>query len=428
MLSMEQHELMRDEHGFQGQRRAVSDLVRELRREITPQEIFVPIEHPPGAEIQIDWGEADFILNGVTTRVMLFCARLPYSKATYVRAYMREDQPSFLDAHVHLIDYLKGVPHTFAYDNLKSAVTKIIGRERSLSKKFLELRSHYLFKTRFCNVARGNEKGHTENAVKRTQRNYMTPLPSVTSIDQLNEHLLDRCKADLERIDTESGKSYGELLEIERPHFAAIPHATFTACINRPARVDRYATVQFDETRYSVPCRYASMHSVLRVGIETVEVIVDNEIVARHDRGCQGEWVLQMDHYLPILERKPGLLDSGKPNQHGAKREPEPRPPRVPHVKRLMALAIRLEDLLDNGLVGNQSEIARAAGISTARVSQIVNLNRLAPDIQQTILELESTTERTDPFLERQVREIATHINWVRQRKEFKKLLSRTPI
>lgn len=310
---MEQHELIRDEHGFQGQRRAVSDLVRELRREITPQEIFVPIEHPPGAEIQIDWGEADFILNGVTTRVMLFCARLPYSKATYVRAYMREDQPSFLDAHVHLIDYLKGVPHTFAYDNLKSAVTKIIGRERSLSKKFLELRSHYLFKTRFCNVARGNEKGHTENAVKRTQRNYMTPLPSVTSIDQLNEHLLDRCKADLERIDTESGKSYGELLEIERPHFAAIPHATFTACINRPARVDRYATVQFDETRYSVPCRYASMHSVLRVGIETVEVIVDNEIVARHDRGCQGEWVLQMDHYLPILERKPGLLDSGKP-------------------------------------------------------------------------------------------------------------------
>jgi DNA-binding transcriptional regulator YdaS (Cro superfamily) len=66
-----------------------------------------------------------------------------------------------------------------------------------------------------------------------------------------------------------------------------------------------------------------------------------------------------------------------------------------------MALAIRLEDLLDNGLVGNQSEIARAAGISNARVSQIVNLNRLAPDIQQTILELESTTEKTDPFLER---------------------------
>ena len=68
-----------------------------------------------------------------------------------------------------------------------------------------------------------------------------------------------------------------------------------------------------------------------------------------------------------------------------------------------------------------------AVGITTARVSQIVNLNRLAPDIQQAILELESTTERTDPFLERQVREVATHINWVRQRKEFKKLSSKLP-
>ena len=306
-------ERLRDEHDFEGQRRAVSDLVKDIRREIEHQEIFVPIEHPPGAEVQIDWGEADIILNGQTTRVMLFCARSPYSKATYVRAYMREDQPSFLDAHVHLIEYLGGVPHTFAYDNLKSAVTKIIGRERSLSKKFLELRSHYLFKTRFCNVARGNEKGHTENAVKRTQRNYMTPLPSVTSLDQLNEHLLQRCKADLDRTDTETSMTYGRLLETERTHFAEIPPGEFVACINRPARVDRYATVQFDETRYSVPCRYASMHSVVRVGIDTVDVIIDNEIVARHPRGSQGEWVLQMEHYLPILERKPGLLDSGKP-------------------------------------------------------------------------------------------------------------------
>lgn len=153
-------ERLRDEHDFQGQRRTVSDLVKEL---------------------QIDWGEADVILNGQITRVMLFCARLPYSKATYARAYMREDQPSFLDAHVHLIEYLGGVPNTFAYDNLKSAVTKIIGRERSLSKKFLELRSHYLFKTRFCNVARGNENRTNalrRNSIRRVRRVHQPPCTS----------------------------------------------------------------------------------------------------------------------------------------------------------------------------------------------------------------------------------------------------------
>jgi transposase len=306
-------ERLRDEHSYTGSRRAVSDLVKGLRQELAGTEVFVPIEHPPGAEIQIDWGEADIVLNGETVRVMLFCTRLAYSKATFVRAYLREDQPSFLDAHVHLIEYLGGVPHTFAYDNLKSAVTKVAGRERALNKKFVELRSHYLFATRFCNVARGNEKGHTENAVKRTQRNYMTPLPAVTSIQQLNEHLRERYLADLQRTDKETGKSYGELLEIERAHFRSLPTEPFIPCINRPSRIDRHATVQFEGVRYSVPCRYACLYSVLRIGIDSVEVIVDNQIVAQHRRGCPGQWVLQMEHYLPILDRKPGLLDSGKP-------------------------------------------------------------------------------------------------------------------
>ncbi len=107
------------------------------------------------------------------------------------------------------------------------------------------------------------------------------------------------------------------------------------------------------------------------------------------------------------------------------KREPPPRTPRVPHVKRLMALAIRLEDLLDSGLVGSQTEIARAAGVTAARVTQIINLTYLAPDIQQAILELEPTTEQRAPFREREVRAIATHLNWSRQRMKFKKLLSK---
>ena len=87
-----------------------------------------------------------------------------------------------------------------------------------------------------------------------------------------------------------------------------------------------------------------------------------------------------------------------------------------------MALAIRLEDLLDSGLVGSQTEIAQAAGITKARVTQIINLTYLAPDIQQAILELEPTTAVRDPFIERDARKIATHINWGRQRKEFRRL------
>ncbi len=113
---------------------------------------------------------------------------------------------------------------------------------------------------------------------------------------------------------------------------------------------------------------------------------------------------------------------SKKAKSKPKKREPAPRTPRIPHVKRLMALAIRLEDLLDSGLVGSQTEIAQAAGVTAARVTQIINLTNLAPDIQQAILELEPTTYVRDPFIERDARTIAKHHNWSRQRKEFKKL------
>jgi transposase len=306
-------ERLRDEHQYTGSRRAVSDLVKQLRSDIAGQDVYVPIEHQPGCEVQIDWGEADVILNGHTTRVMLFCARLAYSKSTFVRAYLRADQPSFFDGHVRLIEYLQGVPLQFAYDNLKSAVTKVVGPERSLNKKFVELRSHYFFQSRFCNVARGNEKGHTENSVKRAQRTYLTPLPSVTSMQQLNAHLLRCCTDDLQRVDKALGASYGTLFEQEREFFLKPPVIPFKACIQRPARVNFHSTVQYQNTRYSVPTRYAGMHSIVRVGVDTVEVIIDNKIVALHDRRCEGQWALNLEHYLPILERKPGLLDTGKP-------------------------------------------------------------------------------------------------------------------
>ncbi len=101
---------------------------------------------------------------------------------------------------------------------------------------------------------------------------------------------------------------------------------------------------------------------------------------------------------------------------------------RIPHVTKLMSLAIRLDSLLDSGLVANQTEIAKTVGITTARITQILNLTCLAPEIQQTILELESTTDPRDPVLERDARTIATNLCWSRQRKEFAMLIKRCTI
>ena len=308
------YERLRDEHEFVGSRRAVSDLVRDLRAQHNPVDVFCPIEHPVGGEIQIDWGEATAIFNSQPTKVMIFCARLAYSKATFVRAYHRDDLVSFLDAHVWMLEQLGGVPKCLAYDNLKSAVIKVYpGHNRDLNRRFAEMRSHYLFETRFCNVASGNEKGHVENSVKRMQRSFMTPVPQVASIDELNEHLTACCRRDLNRIDAATGRSYGEMYLQEKATFRPLPQVPFSASTSQPCRVDRRSTVPSERSRYSVPISFACKPVVVRSFVDRIEVIHQDQIVARHKRAEPGEWLLELEHYLPLLDRKPGLLSSGKP-------------------------------------------------------------------------------------------------------------------
>ena len=305
-------ERLRDEYQFTGSRRIISDLVNKINQEYP--EVFCPIEHPPGDEFQIDWGQATVCLAGQDQKVMIFCARSAYSKATFVRAYLRDDMISFLDAHVWLLSKLGGVPKKLAYDNLKTAVSRIHSRgERDLTQRFIALRSHYLFESRFCNVESGNEKGHVENSVKRAERTYLTPVPKVQTLDALNDHLDAWTKRDLARIDANTKRSYGDLFDEERKTLRPLPPTPFLACTTQSLRVDKRSTVPHDQSRYSVPVAYATKHIVLRAFIDRVEVLFEDKTIATHDRVAPGDWALQLSHYLPLLETKPGLLDSGKP-------------------------------------------------------------------------------------------------------------------
>jgi len=156
------YERLSDEHEFKGSSSTIRRYIHKSRSCQAP--VFMPLAFDPGEEAQVDWHEGWIIERGVQRKAQFFYMRLCYSKASFVRAYERADLISFLDGHVKAFEYFRGVPKRLAYDNLKSAVTQVKrGRDRELNKKFIELRSCYLFDTRFCNVAKGNEKGDVEN-------------------------------------------------------------------------------------------------------------------------------------------------------------------------------------------------------------------------------------------------------------------------
>ena len=96
---------------------------------------------------------------------------------------------------------------------------------------------------------------------------------------------------------------------------------------------------------------------------------------------------------------------------------------RVPRVARLMALAIKIDGLIASGAIADQAEAARLGHVSRARMTQIMNLLLLAPDIQEQILNLPRTMRGHDLVVETHLRSIVREINWLRQREMWRALV-----
>ena len=108
----------------------------------------------------------------------------------------------------------------------------------------------------------------------------------------------------------------------------------------------------------------------------------------------------------------------------GVDRAKPPSQDRVPRISRLMALAIRFDQLIRDSVVADQAELARLGHVSRARLTQIMDLLNLAPDIQESLLGLPSSQDGRDAISERQLRPIVVKPNWRKQQLQWIRLLA----
>ncbi len=176
------------EQGYQGSEGAVQNYVSQQRKQQKgKKDAYLPLEFDPGMDAQVDWTEAEVILNGERTIVQVFLMRLNYSRVRFVMAFPFQKQEAFFEGHNLAFTFLGGVPRRITYDNLKIAVYRILeGHNRQEQEAFKRFRSHYLFKSNYCNPAQGHEKGGVENDAGYAQRNFLTPLLEVSSYEELN--------------------------------------------------------------------------------------------------------------------------------------------------------------------------------------------------------------------------------------------------
>jgi transposase len=291
------YEKLCNEHDFTGSESTVRRFVgTEKKRHL---EMFIPLSADWGEQAQVDWGRAKVFLNGKLIEVSLFCLRLKASLVPFVWASPTEKLEGFLEGHKRAFEWLGGVPANLVYDNPKTAVTKILkGPYRQEHTVFSSLKAHYLFDSEFCNPASGNEKGTVENLVKFVRRNAMVPVPRVQSLDELNKKLLDWCQR--------QQKIRFKDWEPERQELRPLPASPFKCSRTHIVSASRLLLFQFDRNHYSVPVEYGYRKLRIESFVDRIEVYDSAKLVTVHAR-CysRGQKVMQLQHYLPLLAKKP---------------------------------------------------------------------------------------------------------------------------
>ena len=253
------------------------------------------------------------MLAGVATMVHLFVMRASFSGAAFCQASLVETQQAFLELHAQAFEWFGGVFPKIKFDNLKSAVKKVLkGRRRVESDRFVALRSHYLFASQFTTpgLEGAHEKGGVEGEVGRCRRNHLVPVLHVADLAELNALLLAGCEADLDRRIDGRPVTVRDAWATERPLLLALPVEPFDACETAAPRVDAKSLVTIRQNRYSVPVALAGLKVSARVGAREITINHGGREVARHER-IHGKFgtSAQLDHYLELLARKPGGLE-----------------------------------------------------------------------------------------------------------------------
>ncbi|GAA1821484.1 IS21 family transposase [Agromyces neolithicus] len=310
-----------DEHGAtELSYSTVRDYVRVRRAQIDVEagrrvEVFIPQQHGPAEEAEVDFGEVWVILAGVKTKCHMFTFRLSHSGKAVHRVYSTQSQEAFLEGHIDAFEEVGGVPTKhIRYDNLTAAVQTVLygkGRNRVENDRWVLFRSHYGFDSFYCQpgIDGAHEKGGVEGEVGRFRRTWLSPMPEVDTLAELNARIRDYDARDHDRrIDTRI-RTVGQDFAAEQPLLRALPFERFDPGLVLHPRVDRSSLITVRMAKYSVPARLIGRQ--VRVSLRASEVVVfdGRDQIARHERVvARGGESINLDHYLEVLRHKPGAL------------------------------------------------------------------------------------------------------------------------
>ena len=307
--------------GYTGGYSRVTDYIRAWRQgegQGVAAKAFVPLSFELGEAFQFDWSEEGLAVGGIYYRLQVSHMKLCASRAFWLIAYPSQGHEMLFDAHTRSFAALGGIARRGIYDNMKTAVDKVKkGKGRIVNARFEAMCAHYLVDADFCNVASGWEKGVVEKNVQDSRRRIWIDASKQRfgSFAELNVWLGDRCRTlwtEIRHPDHDQF-SVAEMLEHEQLRLMPMPEP-FDGYVENPARVTSTCLVSASRNRYSVPCELVGQMVSTRLYPGRVVVVAGDMVVASHERLSErGQVRYDWQHYIPLLQRKPGALRNGAP-------------------------------------------------------------------------------------------------------------------
>lgn len=294
------------ERGYRGSPDHFRHVVARLRPRPTA-EAYLRLRTLPGEQAQVDWGHFGRVQIGAALRTLwAFVVVLSWSRQIFLRFYLNAAMPSFLRGHVDAFRFYQGVPRVVLYDNLKSAVLERVGDAIRFHPTLLELAKHYRFEPRPVAVARGNEKGRVERAIRYVRDSFFAAR-SWESVDDLNRQAEEWATglAAERRWQQDGARRVGEVFDEERTRLLPHPEHDFVTDERVEVDVGKTPYVRFDLNDYSVPADHVRRTLVVVASLDKVRIQDGVSVLAEHER-CwdRGQEIERPEHIEALAESK----------------------------------------------------------------------------------------------------------------------------
>lgn len=293
--------------GYDGGETALYAFLRRRREGLPDPRLTVRFETPPGQQGQFDWSPYTVPLGGLTTKVVVFCLTLGFSRRKLFVPSLVETQVAVFEALEAGARYFGGLPKQLLVDNARAFVTEADPARFSWNRRFLELCGHYRVQPVACHPGRPRTKGKVERPFFYLEE-HLIKGGCWADLDALARDLL-RFSAELDGVvHGTTGERPADRFAREREHLTPLPTRPFVGTHEEVRKVSWDCLVSFGGSRYSVPWQHAAKQVWLRPSRGTHLLVRDQrgEEIARHALATQkGVTVLDPAHYAGLRTDQP---------------------------------------------------------------------------------------------------------------------------